>query len=111
VSGGCWLLVIEEFVVQRWFEGCGGCDGYELEAMRGVVMRCMTSKCWIWCHWVSSYLDDLFRVSVDCLKADCELRLMPMFSLYRFPINFGSRSCFLDSDVPSTFDSSSGVRV
>ncbi|MCI36222.1 hypothetical protein A2U01_0057444, partial [Trifolium medium] len=61
---------------------------------------------------VSLYLVDLYSVGVDCLEADCELRLICLgFHSTVAPSIFGSRSCFLDSDGPITIDSRSGVRI
>ncbi|MCI29989.1 hypothetical protein A2U01_0051198, partial [Trifolium medium] len=52
------------------------------------------------------YLVDLYRVGVDCLEEVCKLRLICLCSHSTVvPSTFGSRSCFLDSDGPITFDS------
>ncbi|MCI14487.1 hypothetical protein A2U01_0035618, partial [Trifolium medium] len=93
--------------------GGGGCDGSEMEVMRGVVdifESLMVSKsaeiCRFLCIWLT------FRVGVDCLEADCEPGLIYLgFQSTVAPSIFGSRSCFLDSDGPITFNSRSGVRV
>ncbi|MCI38915.1 hypothetical protein A2U01_0060144, partial [Trifolium medium] len=57
---------------------------------------------------VSVYLIDLYRVGVDCLEADCELRLICLGSHSTVASStFGTRSYFLDSNGPITFDSGS----
>ncbi|GAU47648.1 hypothetical protein TSUD_27720 [Trifolium subterraneum] len=61
---------------------------------------------------VSLYLVDLYRVGVDCLEMVCELKpIYPGSHSTGAPSTFDSRSCFLDSDGPITFDSRSGVSV
>ncbi|MCI09733.1 hypothetical protein A2U01_0030822, partial [Trifolium medium] len=70
------------FAAVRWIAGgwggAGGCDGSELEVMRGVV--------------VSLYRVDLVRVGVDCLETDCELKLICLgFHSTVVPSIFGSR--------------------
>ncbi|MCI20271.1 hypothetical protein A2U01_0041433, partial [Trifolium medium] len=82
-----------------------------------VVVRCCCGGVWIWrCRCVvdevSLYLVDLYRVGVDCLEADCELRLICLSSHSTIvPSTSGSRSYFLDSDGPVTFDLRSRVSV
>jgi hypothetical protein len=62
-----------------------------------------------------SYLERKLRCQTSShswMEAVCELRLIYLrLSFYRCPSTFDSRSCFLDSDGPITFDSRSGVSV
>jgi hypothetical protein len=54
----------------------------------------------------------LFRVGIDCFGGGLRDKTRrPRFSCYCRLINFGPRSCFLDSDGPVNFDSRSEVIV
>jgi hypothetical protein len=58
------------------------------------------------------YLGDLYRVGVDYLEMDYELRPMCLNFLSTIASSiFGSRSCFLDTDGPVNFDLRSEVSV